>query len=346
MKELTDLEKSELEAKLKKTKDLSEWKRIFVVISYDEGQSMEELAEVLRISILTVESYLKEYHSKNKTKNDPRGGGKSKLNHEESQQLENHLIEKTYLKVRQIIVYVEQKFNKHYSRSGMTAWLEDHGFSFKRPKKIPGKLNSEEQAKFIEAYQKLKTQLKKDEEIYFMDAVHPEYQSQAVCGWIKKGECKTLQTTGKQSRLHFAGALSLDTMKLVVEEYESVDGDAIIDFLSKLGKQSTASTIHVILDNARAQKNKKLDEFLLTSRIELHYLPPYSPNLNPIERLWKILREETTYNRFYASCKEFFNEVRGFFTEKIYKIYDKLKSRITDNFQIIKLNPINLEVVG
>lgn len=75
---LSTTERTDLEVKLKKTKDLSEWKRIFVVLGYDEGQSVEEIAETLRISPFTVEDYLKEYKSNNKTKNDPRGGSDSK----------------------------------------------------------------------------------------------------------------------------------------------------------------------------------------------------------------------------------------------------------------------------
>lgn len=342
MKILDKHDRVELETQLKKTKDLSEWKRIFAIIGYDDGESVETLAYLLRISVFTVESYLRDYHSKNKTKNDPRGGSQSKLTPEESQKLEKHLEETTYLKVKDILAYVKEQFNKEYSRSGMTAWLRDKGFIFKRPKQVPGKLDPEAQAQFIKQYNKLQKGLGVDEEIYFMDAVHPEYQSKAVCGWIKKGECKTLQTTGKQSRLHFAGALNLNTMHLVVNEYESVDGDAIIDFFKKLEKESKAATIHVVLDNARAQKNKKLDEFLKTSRIKLHYLPAYSPNLNPIERLWKILRETTGYNRYYPSCKEFFESVRHFFDVKILGMLDSLRVTINDRFQIIKLNPINL----
>lgn len=171
MRSLTTSERAHLEFKLKKTKDLSEWKRIFAVVSFDSGDSIEAIADALRISTSTVETYLREYDSKNKTKHDPRGGSESKLTSEESQ------------------------------KSGMTAWLNDHCFTFKQPEKIPGKVNPEVQEKFIEEYQKLKENLTPNEELYFIDAVHPEYQSQAVCGWIKKGECKTLQTKGKQLRL-------------------------------------------------------------------------------------------------------------------------------------------------
>ena len=129
---------------------------------------------------------------------------------------------------------------------------------------------------------------------------------------------------------------------MFVQEYRTIDGAAMVDFFKKLEEESGASKIHIILDNARAHKNKKVKEYLKGSRIELHYLPPYSPNLNPIERLWKVFRELTLYNRYFADSGGFFAEVRSFFADKVYKINHLLKSRINDNFQIIKLNPIKL----
>ena len=272
----------------------------------------------------------------------PRGGSSSKLNETEAEQLEDHLSKTTYLKVKDIVSYVKGKFDKEYSRTGMTAWLKDRGFTFKRPEKIPGKIDPTKQAEFIEEYKKLKGSLESKDYLYFIDAVHPEYQSQAVSGWIKKGECKTLQTTGKQKRLHFVGALSLKNMNVVIREYETIDADAMIHFFKELEQESKAANIHVILDNARAHRNHKLDEYLKTSRIQVHYLPPYSPNLNPIERLWKVFRETTLYNRFFPTCWEFFEAVRSFFADKVHRMKQLLHQRINDNFQIIKLNPIKL----
>ncbi len=91
MRSLMVEERLRLESDLKKTKDLAEWKRLFVILGYDEGQSVEELARLTRLSKWTVEDYLKHYSSQNKTKNDPRGGSSSKLNQEETQALEKHL---------------------------------------------------------------------------------------------------------------------------------------------------------------------------------------------------------------------------------------------------------------
>jgi transposase len=342
LRPLTEEEKKGLEANLKKTRDSSDWKRIFVILSYDEGQSVEELARLTRLSPWTIEEYLKEYSSHNKTKNGPRGGSDSKLSETEARQLEDHLSKTTYLKVKDIVSYVRGAFDKEYSRTGMTGWLKERGFTFKRPEKVPGKLDPIKQSEFIELYKKLKASLGAKEELIFLDGIHPEYQSQAVCGWIKKGECKTLQTTGKQQRLHFIGALSLKNMNVFIREYKTIDADSMIVFLKQLEEESKADYIHIILDNARAHKNHKLDEYLKTSRIRLHYLPPYSPNLNPIERLWKVFRETTLYNRFFPTCREFFEVVRGFFADKVHRIKPLLRRRISDNFQTIKLNPIKL----
>ena len=339
---LSEPEKKDLEAALKLAKDASEWKRIFVILSYNEGQSVEELARLTRLSRWTIEEYLKQYNSHNKTKNDPGGGSASKLTHEETHTLEKHLSQTTYLKVNGIVAYVRKTFGKQYSRSGMTKWLVEHGFTFKKPEKIPGKLDPARQEQFIEEYRRLRDGLEQYDELYFLDAVHPEYQSQTVCGWIKKGECKTLQTTGKQKRLHFIGALSLKDMNVVVREYETIDADAMIRFFTNLEAEKNQGQIHIILDNAAAHKNHKLIDYLKTSRIRLHYLPPYSPNLNPIERLWKVFREVALYNRYFATCWDFFAEVRGFFAEKVHRLRRLLKQRINDKFQIIRLNPIKL----
>lgn len=337
-------QKNMLEIQLRKAREASERNRLCVILGHDDGLSIEELAKALRISHATVCNYLKDFDSQQKTSPDPRGGSESKLTEKQSQELLKHLTETTYLKVKHIRVYVQEKYGVTYSRTGMTFWLKTHGFVFKRPKRVPGKLNPQLQQEFISEYEKLKSSLKPGEEIFFVDAAHPEHQSQAMYGWIRKGDQKTLQATGKQLRLHIAGALCLTGMKCFTEEYKTVDADAMIDFFKKLEKYSEASKIYVILDNARSNKNKKLEDFLKTSKIEVKYLPPYSPNLNPIERLWKIMRETKIYNRYYESSVSFFQAIRSFFKEDIPKMAHEWTSRINDKFQAIRLNPLKLAV--
>ena len=67
-----------------------------------------------------------------------------------------------------------------------------------------------------------------------------------------------------------------------------------------------------------------------------NYLPPYSPNLNPIERLWKVMNEKARNGKYFASTKEFRRRFSEFFTVTLPEIADSLDSWINDNFQVLK----------
>jgi transposase len=336
--------KLQLERRVRQTRDKHEHTRLCVILARSEGMSIEAIAQAHRISVSSVFKYLADYEKENKTQHKPRGGTESKLHKDQTQELLLHLQQVTYLYTKDICRYVKARYGVEYSRSGMNNWLLRHDFVYKEPLKVPGKLDPEKQIQFIEKYEELKANLKTDEEIYFLDAVHPDFQSQAVCGWILKFETKTLATTNKQFRLHFVGALNLQKMTIITREYETINAENVIDYFKNLEAHSSARKIHVICDNGRANKNKALQEYLKTSKIEIHYLPPYSPNLNPIERLWKIMRERKTYNKCYEDFAEFAAAVRSFFFEEIPKLGRVLKERINDNFQLIELNSIRLAV--
>ncbi len=272
--------KLQLERRVKQTRDKHEYTRLCVILARSEGMSIEAIAQAHRISESSIFKYVAEYEEENKTRHDPRGGTESKLSKGQTQELHLHLQQVTYLHTKDICKYVKAKYGIEYSRSGMNDWLLRHGFVYKKPLKVPGKLDPEKQMQFVEKYEEIKANLKPGEEVYFLDAVHPEFQ--AVCGWILKSETKTLSTSNKQFRLHFVGAINLQNMNILSQEYKTINAENMIDYLKTLEAHLTASKIHLICDNGRANKNKALTEYLKTSNIEIHYLPPYSPNLNPI----------------------------------------------------------------
>lgn len=338
--QLTSETKAKLEQRVRQTRDVHERLRLCVVLAKSEGMSHEAIAQAHRISVQSVYRYLAEYESETKTQHDARGGSASKLDKLQTEELIAYLQKTTYLYVKEICKYVKTQYTIDYTRSGMTLWLKEHGFVYKQPVKIPGKLDPQKQESFIKEYASLKASLTEDEELYFLDAVHPEFQSKAVYGWIRTGETKTLPTTSAQYRMHFVGALALKDMKVFVREYETVDAESVIKFFRELEQSSQATTIHIICDNGRSNKNQKIQEYLKTSRIKIHYLPAYSPNLNPIERLWKVLRETKTYNKCYEKFVDFKSEINKFFFEDIPKIKKELSKRINDNFQRIRINNI------
>lgn len=331
---LTSTEREKLIHRHGKERDKRICDRIKAVLAYDDGYSYSEIAKILLLDDETIRRHVEDY-LKNKKLNTENGGSTSKLNQTETCELIQHLSEITYLYVKDICVYVKKTFKKKYSISGMTKWLHANNFCYKKPHAVPAKANREQQQEFIKHYIKLKEKSWKKEPIYFVDSVHPQYQTHLTYGWILKGEQKLIPTTARQPRLNFIGGICLDGHRIIYQKTKKVDAESIAGFLCCLRKQHPGKyKIHIIWDNAGYHSDAALQTFAKDLAIELHYLPPYSPNLNPIERLWKIMHEKVSANKYYETFSDF-NEATLNFFRNIGKSKSLLRSRITDNFQIL-----------
>ena len=310
--------------------------RIKAVLAYDDGYSYSEIARILLLDDETVRRHIKDYFSKNKLAPE-NGGSKSHLNKAQTVKLKAHLQEHTYLYVKDICTYVRKAFKISYTISGMAKWLHANGFRYKKPHAVPAKADKHLQKKFINTYKRLKKNAENKEPIYFVDSVHPEHQTRLAYGWIMKGERKGIAMTARQYRLNFMGGICLNGHKVVYEQSDKVNESSIQSFLYRLRKNHPGRyKVHIIWDNAGYHCSKKVKAFAEELGIVVHYLPPYSPNLNPIERLWKIMHEQVTYNRYYEKFSDFTEAIQHFFRH-IGKKKTLLRSRITDTFQVLDM---------
>lgn len=331
---LTSDERSFLISLHRKEKQRKRCDRIKAVLLYDAGYSYSEISRILLLDDETIRRHVGDYIAKKKLKGSS-GGSSSYLSEAASAQLCAHLDEKTYLYVKDICAWVKERYGVSYSISGMTRWLKAHGYRYKKPHAVPGKMCREAQESFKLAYEELKETVGDSERIYFVDSVHPQHQTKIAYGWIKQGTRKAIATTGKQKRLNFMGGLCLEGHKIVMQSAEKVDAVSIGRFLKKLRRKSkTQARLHVIWDNAGYHRSKAVQACAEEQNIKLHYLPPYSPNLNPIERLWKIMHEQVTYNRYYEQFTEFIQAMNHFF-KTIGRKKKLLRARINDNFQCV-----------
>jgi transposase len=85
-----------------------------------------------------------------------------------------------------------------------------------------------------------------------------------------------------------------------IEGTESCDAELVCRLLRKLRAANPGKRLLVVLDNARYQRARLVQALARRLRIQLLFLPPYSPNLNLIERFWKFLRKKVTCNTNYA----------------------------------------------
>ncbi|MFT6987905.1 MAG: transposase [Psychromonas sp.] len=335
---LTPDQKSALELQHKKCRDQRECDRIKAVLLRDEDWSVPKIAQALRIHETNVLRHLKDF-IKHKKLTSTSGGSQSYLNAEQTQHLIDHLCDVTYLHTHQIVAYIEETFKVVYTVSGLNKWLHQHQFSYKQPKGVPHKFDVDKQTAFIEYYKQLKANLSENEPLLFMDAVHPTQATKITSGWIKKGVDKLIKTTGSRTRLNIVGAIRLGHLEeAVIEQYDkTVNGESIVDFLTKTRNAYHASgTIHLVLDGAGYHRSGLVTEAAEELDITLHFLPPYSPNLNPIERLWKVMNKHARNSQYFATTKEFRRRITHFFTTTLPDIADSLGSTINDNFQQFK----------
>jgi len=128
---------------------------------------------------------------------------------------------------------------------------------------------------------------------------------------------------------------------VVIREDQRLNAESTICFFKKIEEAYPVERmIHVFCDNAPYYRNKAVGQYLATSKIVLHFLPPYSPNLNPIERLWKWMKERVIYNVYYQDFEDFKGAVLGFFAALATLAPDSIlgqsfRCRVRDKFRPI-----------
>ena len=331
---LSEAEQHTLERRHKVCRDKRECDRIKAVLLCNEGWTEKRIAQALRKHEDSIKRYLTEFTQHQKL-TETRHGSEGYLNQEQTQQLIEHLCENTYLHQHEIVAYIKKAFAVDYTVSGINKWLHQHDFSYKKPKAVPHKFDVEKQTEFIDEYEILKHSLNDDEPLLFMDAVHPTQATKITAGWIRKGSDKPIKTTGSRTRLNVIGAIQLGQLSnAVIKHADKVNGEAIVEFLGQIRQHyKTSKTIHLVLDGAGYHTSHQVIAEAKKLNITLHKLPPYSPNLNPIERLWKVMNHYARNNQYFATAKEFRQRIEHFFATTLPEIAESLNSTINDNFQ-------------
>ena len=169
----------------------------------------------------------------------------------------------------------------------------------------------------INQLKRLQERLKPGEILVYEDEVDIHLNPKIGLDWMNCGTQKEVLTPGQNKKRYLAGALNADTGELVVVQGERKNSDLFLKLLEKLKrKYADAKRIYVILDNYRVHSSKivnaALDHHL--SNITLEFLPPYCPNENRIERLWKDLHDQVTRNHRHSTLEDLMKDVKQFAT--------------------------------
>jgi len=306
--------------------------KINAVILLGDGWNLCEVKEALLLDEETLRSYVEKYQTGGVDEliKTHYAGKASQLDKALCAELETTI----YLTTSAVIEYVRETFGIEYAVSGMRDALHRLGYEFKKPKLVPGTPDTQAQEIFAEQYGRFMETKGQDVEVVFLDAVHPEHNTMAAYGWIKKGEQRRLQTNSGRQRLNLHGAINAETMDMTVIESQTIDKESTLQLFELLNqKYRYAKEVIVILDNARYHYAREVQAWLKDNgRIRLVFLPAYSPELNLIERVWKFFKKKVLYNQYYQDLKAFRAAAIHFFNN-IDQHTDELSSLLDGGFE-------------
>ena len=123
--------------------------------------------------------------------------------------------------------------------------------------------------------------------------------------WFPKGKTPVIKDPGKHDKLSIFGAYNKNIDRLIVTTSTYFNAASFKRFIEHLLKRVKLKEkkILLVLDNARYHKAKELKVFFknIEDKLELLFLPPYSPDLNPIETEWRETRRNATHNRYFET---------------------------------------------
>jgi transposase len=235
----------------------------------------------------------------------------------------------------------------------MRQLLKRLGCSFHKVSAFLFKADQDKQKEFIEQYERDKEQaLQQGWRRYFLDGVHPLYGLEVVfyC-WLLAGQRFEVGVGGGRKRLNILGAYCPDDQEYLDRRYtdQNLNGHSLIElFTLMIARHPDTKHFRIYLDNARYHHAQVLKEWIVAVLQErgvvfdLKYLPAYLPNLNLIERLWKLLRKEAL-QKWHATFEEMQQAVAEVL-DHLNRYQEQLASLMTERFH---LNPqVEVVVVG
>jgi transposase len=221
-----------------------------------------------------------------------------------------------------LILVLAERTGIAISISAMSRLLSRLGVGLKRPKPIvncPWK--KARRTRRLRAIQRLVANLPADEVVLYLDEVDIHLNPKIGPDWTKRGRQKEVLTPGCNEKRYLAGAWNPKTRRLIYVEGERKNSVLFLELLYKLVTKtySNAKRIHIILDNYGIHDSLQVRLALKSEaaqKLNLHFLPPYCPDHNRIERIWKDLHDNVTRNHRCATMEELMAEVRSYLASR------------------------------
>jgi transposase len=235
------------------------------------------------------------------------GGKKGKLTDIEQAVLDK-VNKNNYSSKQEIVDMIDEEFGVKTSRSAVARLLNKLGLKRLKSGSLPAKADPQKQRSFFDnTLEPLMHAAKTGElALHFVDAAH-FVMGCGFLGFVYGLERRFVRTFSGRKRYNVLGALNMVTKKVTTVTNDGyMTATEVCGLLKKLAAEQVGIPLYLVLDNARYQKCKIVQELAVELNINLIYIPPYSPNLNLIERFWKYAKTKLRtkhYDDFPVFCK-------------------------------------------
>lgn len=293
------------------------------VTAVQNGESPEDVARILGISRVTIYNWLSLYRSGgwDALNAKKRGGRKPKMDAKSMEQLYKAITEKTPDQYRfpsalwtskLVGRLIKERFGIRLSKASVCRLLKQLGLTAQRPLWRAYQQSPERVEQWIEGeFPAIRARAKQEKaEIWFADEAGVRSDAHAGTTWAPKGKTPIVSTTGARFGLNIISAVSPRGNFRFMCVKGSVNAGVFIVFLKRMIK-TTDRKVFLIVDGHPSHKAKKVAKFVegVADRLELFFLPPYSPEMNPDELVWNDLKNNSLGCKAISSLDELKREV-------------------------------------
>jgi transposase len=211
--------------------------------------------------------------------------------------------------------YVRERFGRRCCRETIRIALHRLTLSWKKAKTLLGRANPERRQAFVEQLQGLLAGAQRDRHLLvYVDEAHLHQEADLGYGWAERGQRFWVASTspGLSARVSFYGLYFYNEGQVRVWPYRRANGEHPMDVLQRLRAEVPERKLIVLWDGAPYHRAQAVREVAGTLDITLMPLPGYSPDLMPVEALWRWLREDVTYHHCHASADDLTRRVADF----------------------------------
>ena len=273
-----------------------------------DGHTWETVAAILFCSSRTIDRWVKRFHAEGVEgvaghklgrpfRLDPDWVGRRHLlgDHQAADRLR---LPPQPLDLRGVALLLWSRHGVDVSRETVRRWLHRGDMVYRRPRPTVGPRDEQREAK-LERLRKLLAELPADETVVWQDEVDINTNPEIGRMWMRRGRQAEIPTPGTNEKRYMAGSIHWRTGMVFATEGPKRDEKLFLAHLEDLRQRLRRyRKIHVICDCARFHHSDEVREYLAEhrDRIELEMLPAYSPDANPMERIWWLVREQITRN--------------------------------------------------